>query len=502
MEEAQAMKSIRRVRRFLSILHRGQRVSACFLNSLLEDKYIPNKLKKQLKQAAVMQKGGTIETLNTKIFKCGGGGCVYELHNISGEIVEDILLKLFKQSIAEETRQDMLSNIKLLIGNFEEFVNSYTSFAVYNNDHKIYSKDGHYGYFVKKCQGDLDNLDINNSYTTQVNCVIDVLKSYIQNMNNLGIVHGDIKFPNILYKENSNNTCTLHDFYLHDFDDVAIYNPGTLLPIENLKFSLGAFSPVFVCPFYLFFKNTLVQQIGSTNVWNTSTNVWDTLKTNIGTLRLIDNMLNTLSTNKTVFTNVKAVRDEVCKIWLTTPIIQRHLLLYNDDNAFILYIMYLFQMKKKDKIKQLVLQSDLYSFAISLLVKSFSIQNTNIKQSLRERAIDMLIDYFSLLENSNSTRGGNTVVALPSQPGTNYGLNTMDATNDVKTLYMNFMKTIMNNTETIMNNTETITNDVYLNAVNLKVRLISNETGYSIKEKKEEKEEVTRPLPKIELRSK
>jgi len=70
-------RAITSLKRFVSVLKKGQNISQSFYKSLQENPNIPSKIKKQIKQ--VMKQTGGATQMSLRKFACGGGGCVYEI---------------------------------------------------------------------------------------------------------------------------------------------------------------------------------------------------------------------------------------------------------------------------------------------------------------------------------------------------------------------------------------------------------------------------------------
>lgn len=215
--------------------------------------YIKNKINRFYKKIgggpSISTNIGQIDTNTT--LGCGTFGCVYTISPDSPNSPKgsgDIIIKKFTINNNDDCDKFryIINNINILIQNKYEFVNSCTTFKAINNSITYVNKCS-IGYFIQKCLGDLNNNpillnDINNiKYITRI----------IQSMNKIGIIHGDIKFDNIM------QGC--RDIRLHDFDGVFIHN--NLKPINGLYYNdqmfINMISILYMSPIYYHYRMLL-----------------------------------------------------------------------------------------------------------------------------------------------------------------------------------------------------------------------------------------------------
>lgn len=176
--------------------------------------------------------------------RCGSYGCV---HEITTYYVDDrtpvhvygMMVKIYTANDNTTTReghnylkQQLLSSLmqnNLFNGtSFAPLIVEYYPYFVHDS-----------GYFLKRCDGTLYDYEKNRNGTgpSLLKLVIDVEK-YIRKCIECGIVHGDIKFDNLLYQQSDENVSVL----VHDWDGSRIYKENE--PIPFVTPSLPFASPI------------------------------------------------------------------------------------------------------------------------------------------------------------------------------------------------------------------------------------------------------------------
>lgn len=414
-------KSLMKVKRFLSILKKNQNISLSFYETLMGDPGIPMKVKKMVKkayaiQAQKKQQGGAINIqgicaanpksgdIQAKIVKCSNG-CVYALCQ-DGLVLagyEDVLLKLFSQKIDFEVKKKFITNMNWILSQvnkqdgFQSFIKN-TTFLL-NNDNILdpYTNEtsSQCGYYVRLCAGDVKELFQNTTNpTTNIGLYINHIADLIRQMNTLGIVHGDIKLDNILYRQQSLNTNA--ELVLHDFDDMfwvpffqlnnRISSPtgvehfpvspvGSPANITSFQIMPAQFTPLYVSPYYLLFRHKLEKTTDKDRI-----QINKIFFDNISQYIKLLGGLCSLSKQNELYIYIQSIVNKCYEFYGKND---------NNDGDISSYL------DKASNYINLITKSDIYSWGVSLIVESLKIDDENYKNMLRDKGISYLIEYFS-----------------------------------------------------------------------------------------------------------
>jgi hypothetical protein len=246
------------------ILSKGYQISPQFYKKLQDDTTISKVLKGKI-TAFYNKKPNSREILFRSINKKIGGTVIkiegvgeyddnYDLGMGSYAIAyrltssPDLVIKIFKPQRKKITIESIISNIhefEKYIYNKYDYIKDKTTFVPV--DPNIIVSNDKYFYLSKYCDGNL--YDILQTQQTELyenfNKTFEVLKTIY--INKIPFVHGDIKFENILYKQN--------EIYLHDLDGIFVYDPNTLLNVTDNPYSRHEFvTPFATCPFYIWYR--------------------------------------------------------------------------------------------------------------------------------------------------------------------------------------------------------------------------------------------------------
>jgi hypothetical protein len=404
---------------------------------ILANDDVPKYVKAKVKRVATGQRGGTTGVDYTlKKFKCGGGGCVYKIMKQNNEdAYPEVLLKLFNFNIKNELKKQFCDNIGTVLFNKKGLI-PLTSFTTDPTDptdptdHKpwvssyIYkdvgnAQDGKYGYYVKRCDGSIDEQQLfdANQLTT--------IRDKIVTMNSLNIVHGDIKFPNILFKKNTTPEET--QFYLHDFDDVFLLSTD-FNAFSGFNILAPMCTPLYACPVYYIFRNYLhTQSLSSPEKEQPVENAMSPgitrspraeqpLKEQIKeyypyTIKILRGLacMGSLKPRE-IYNRIKEICNKICNFVL------------NASDGEIGYIKK--AVENPAWLRNLIQYSDLYSWGACLIVQSMVVTDDGQKRILHNAGEICLINYFQRLKPTSGGRskklkkGGNgngPTAVLPQQ---------------------------------------------------------------------------------------
>ena len=241
---------MKRLETFVKKLKANKKISLAKYGKLLTSNKISNEIKEKIRLVQIIQYGGTCVAGLIYDFK------TYDLSNkigsgsfgISYKIDDNKTLKVFsnKSVIDNEKQLCHLDQLIKLESPEKDFISSCTSFADINP--YFYKSGDKYGYFTKTCNGDLfRKYFINNQKPME----FEIIKSHVYKMCENNIVHGDIKFANILYKDTN--------IYIHDFDGY-ILNTGGLIHMINNPGNIilyPTYTALYASPIYIIFSNVL-----------------------------------------------------------------------------------------------------------------------------------------------------------------------------------------------------------------------------------------------------
>lgn len=441
-------KAITSLKRFVSILKKGQNISLSFYKSLHENPHIPSKIKKQIKQV-IKQTGGTTQ-ISLRKFACGGGGCVYEIKpSNTSEYDKTTLYKIMYPPPDDAEKERKLEIQKQMIDNIDLVLSSLTTKEVLNfctfkkytlkingNSETTITTYDPYGYFVLKCDGDLDKLDVYKNtfeepYGEMNNVTIITLENTLQiinEMNKMGIVHGDIKLPNIMFKYDllkipASYTYTIYpNVYLHDFDDIFRFKTE-LYPLDRLSLLNPSFSPLYAAPIYIHYRNCIKNM--SNEIVHHGISAFHSSFTQS---YMLTGLLNALVPDpiKHVFIEIVKQRDMMLnfiynmqepKTSLTPPHYQNFLNHVNENLHS----------------KQLLLyHSDVYALGASCIHKSMSlkINNPALSKVYFGFGLKCFYQHFSIPKNLNGGMGSTTL----QQPTTNLPTHTPGPKPEIQTI--------------------------------------------------------------------
>lgn len=336
---------------FLSVLRANKKVSHRLYDKLLKNDEIPRKVKSLVKKVwekQQQQSGGDQITINIndwiitteKELGSGSFGSVYTFR-VGETHIKDRAIKIFNDRISNKI-SDILYNINLLFsGEYKDNIDILTSFSEYDRHRTISDQKTIFGYFLKKCDGDLTK--ILNSKKEGNQSIVNTCIDNIMTLNNLGIINGDIKRSNILYQTNTGSIT----IYIHDFDDVYICNVSDLLkPIEGYreihdKKNVPMVTPLYMHPIYYMFRMGVLK-LDNSDIIKDNTIKIGGIKRNSPNTRTdyvfegqMSIILQNLSFNKMnyfpkgttaekLFEQINEIRENICKRLLSTN-------LTNDD---------------------------------------------------------------------------------------------------------------------------------------------------------------------------
>ncbi len=405
-------KTIKNIEEFMNLLKTQEKISNSLYLSLKNDITLPIDLWKKINKAykinqIINQKGGSQIVLNK--FACGGGGCVYTIKN-NGILINDVLLKLFHNQVLNQ--KHMIDNIDMVLkfienhGNY--FIEHGSTFRKFKIDAldtesiETYTIYGPFGYFVKKCDGDLEKLDFTE---IPLKSMMDNISHTLLFMNKLGIIHGDIKFPNIMQNNIDGNIKT----YIHDFDDLYFLNFMNILPRKDFFILPPTFSPMYVSPLYLLYRNSIKK------------NRLTDFDNNLVSCYMLTGILGGILPPqiKQCYNNIVTIRNDICRF-----ILQIEKNIYNSPNnispnnipikkGIDEYQQYLNLLQTNPKLENkkndLVRFSDIYSLGTNCIVKSFVLLDQNkdkdvrileeIKKKLYNIGLNYLYNYFTFKQN-------------------------------------------------------------------------------------------------------
>ena len=420
------MDGYKLVERFVHVLGQGKRPSSRLVAKIMADEDVPKYVKAKVKRiAAVRQRGGEGDiNLTLTKFKCGGGGCVYKIMKqqsntgVLTNAYSDVLLKLFNFDIKNELKKQFCGNIITVLRNKPALI-SHTSFTegpkeLFPSTEQIsrivFQSDPHYGYFVEKCTGSIDEQQSFNAGQ------LTTIRDKIVTMNRLNVVHGDIKFPNILYKTKgevgirNSSSIPETEFYLHDFDDVFLLSSTSLDAFSGFNILAPMCTPLYACPVYYIFRNflhtksqkqTLEEQIKEYYPY---------------TIKILRGLACMGSTKpREIYNRIKEICNKICNFVL------------NASDGELNYIAQ--AVENPAWLRNLIQYSDLYSWGACLIVQSMVATNDGQKQILHNAGELCLINYFQRLKPTSGGRskklkkGGNgngPTAVLPPTTNPNY----------------------------------------------------------------------------------
>ena len=283
------------IEKFVNLIENNKKVSTKLFKNIVNSEDIPKSIKGKVKKAYI-KTGGALdydELLTDYTCKlghikkpCGSFGCVFgyypkckQLTNgkcftecpLTGIEGVDTVVKMIKGDAIKDIQFSVEKFIRICdekIG--DVLINEFTSFKKIKKDGKyIYYNDDldYFCYFLKICNGDVNKLLKSNKEKENelisdidINIYIKKIITRILTINNLGFIHGDIKFDNLLYKTYSkygnnnvknrfNNEEIITDIYIHDFDSVLYFNEKI-----DINEPFPMITPYCACPIYVFFR--------------------------------------------------------------------------------------------------------------------------------------------------------------------------------------------------------------------------------------------------------
>lgn len=381
---------------FVHKLQTGKKPSQKLINQILKDDNVPVYIKSRVSLVNNIIKGGspTPDLIAIKppgiSNNCGGGGCVYAIkvkRDDAYELIDGILFKKLHDSIPEEIRKTMMHNLSLFLQSETRFsrdhVTSFKPLKMEGED--IHILEDHYGYFVRTLDGSIDQLE----ETPLLDGGKDIAEKIVA-MNNTGTIHGDIKFPNILFKKTlATSTPTLfggdskYEFYIHDFDDVY------MLETSGWKKIQAMFTPLYASPVYVAYRNVIMNE-------NITNMVLDIKKYHTVTTKILGALV--ADPIKPIHQEIVKLRDKICNFVLKKT--------YND---FV-------QDANEGAMLRLIQYSDVYSLGVAYIAKALTTpREKTIRKNLHFFGESLLLNYFILskIRAGGKKLKGGTVDILP-----------------------------------------------------------------------------------------
>lgn len=343
------------------------------------------------------------------------------------EYAEDKLVKSFKINTFEqcENMKKVVGNIQLLIeylkaveerkvANAKSGTNPATmlgssllSQTTFNEKEapttKCDAKPFDVSYVVVRCEGDL------NHYIKHIGPLPEYIIREIGNslleLNRLGVIHGDIKFQNIMYKREEKE---LH-FRLHDFDGVFLMDlskSDNISPIYNYYIDDPMITIMFVSPIYYLYRSLIKKNLDNQQL------IFDRLRSQTAT---VNNLLHGMLPRDNPIHFIFA-KCQTCVISILSNIISE-----SDPSDPKKVISIYYSTRADWQLKYLVQYSDSYSWAISVLF--YVLTSSKLKgeetlnRSLFMYAQRLLDQYFRCqitavpLGGARKKRGGSPVMS-------------------------------------------------------------------------------------------
>jgi len=411
------MDTLRDVQRFLNIVRKRQNISQAFYEKLMNNPGVPRKIKSQVKMyIRLRKKGGSDEfifspDISYKLVKlgnnnCGSYGCVYILEN---EHASGYALKVFLENNMDIATK-FIQNIELLPSKLsKQTLFDLTSFKpdgagnfLFENCYIMKLLSGTLNEYISGIYNTSNNgtLFPHQALTKNINGILDATYNKIETLNASHVLHGDIKFENILYDKNTG------DPFLHDMDGVFIYDNDVCKVYPQYNVLRPIVTLCYVSPFYFYYLSMVVRyfdkpQEGKSYIdlckaseFSMVQMFWNNMPNSIIERR---NNLLKMIVESNGYTESDAVSN-------------------SNHNIYIRIIMKFMENNDKQRLEYLIKKSDQFSFGMSCMVAGLNEDNPILKQILMNKGTKHLIESFPS-KNNNSFQyknkkfeGGNMLV--------------------------------------------------------------------------------------------